>query len=1034
MRTSLRRTLLAPALAVAVLSASALTQAAALQTVAFGSCPAGYHSVRVSESESGAASELLRIARRDAAASRPDRCIADKHPESPAEAALARRQMIEALYGPGLSPPPGAMRRAVEQSQALARARSSVAGASGSWRPYGSGPLITNDPQYQSVNGEGLVNLSGRVDSLDYDPVSKRLFASVGTGGVWMSENLGTSWRSIGDTLPTQTTGALAWSPAGALVVVTGEPLQAGFSHVGFGVFRTTDLGKTWQQSVGVPDGILGFQVAVDPTNPSVVYVATSKGLFRSTDAGVTFTNTRLPTGSCAGKTDDQKCLLANMVTDVVVQSPDSFGHKGAKVLAVVGYRAGARAFPQDGDVIESEGNGLYRSPTGAPGTFTKLNPSGFAPPNRLGRTELGLAVGPEQNHDVVYAIVEDAEVFNGGYPIIDTPEDAWAGVTNTFLNGIYVSKDFGATWTLMADAVTISENPTTGSALVGTGQALLFAPGIQAWYNEWIKPDPTRQTADGIPKRVTFGLEEVWQNDHTTEPADTRTTFHVIGRYYAGDTCLFLDLGEPYCPTGQPIQAETTTHPDQHDALYIPDGNGGVTLIVGNDGGTFKQHVAKDVELDNTKWGTGANDGYNTLLPYNIAVANDGTVWFGLQDNGSGKIDPATRKQYMTFGGDGFYVAVDPDNANYAWSEVTFASMRVTTDGGKTWTTAGPQDPINPTTSTNFSNPFVMDPLDPNHLMTAGRQVQETTSGPSTCISVDTQVQSQQLHCTWLKVFDLGTRAAPGVAPNAAYDFSPVLPPGSSPPQSMSALDLRGDAAYVGFCQPCGLLNASSEFTSGIATNVGGTAPAKRMTSDGWHVAAAKGLPERMITAIAIDPNDPKNVTVTLGGYEAREWRPPGSFGDKNKKVGTGHVFRSTDAGETFIDVSGDLPDTPAVTVVRRGQQLLVGTNLGAFISSDLSGSKWSALGTGLPAVLVTSLKLAPDDPNVLYAATFGRGVYAYHFPKTAVLGEKKTRPATKPAKLPSTGLGTDVTAWALVAVAGALAVRLRRRRDPVL
>jgi MYXO-CTERM domain-containing protein len=98
------------------------------------------------------------------------------------------------------------------------------------------------------------------------------------------------------------------------------------------------------------------------------------------------------------------------------------------------------------------------------------------------------------------------------------------------------------------------------------------------------------------------------------------------------------------------------------------------------------------------------------------------------------------------------------------------------------------------------------------------------------------------------------------------------------------------------------------------------------------------------------------------------------------------------------------------------------------------LSGSKWSALGTGLPAVLVTSLKLAPDDPNVLYAATFGRGVYAYHFPKTAVLGEKKTRPATKPAKLPSTGLGTDVTAWALVAVAGALAVRLRRRRDPVL
>ena len=43
----------------------------------------------------------------------------------------------------------------------------------------------------------------------------------------------------------------------------------------------------------------------------------------------------------------------------------------------------------------------------------------------------------------------------------------------------------------------------------------------------------------------------------------------------------------------------------------------------------------------------------------------------------------------------------------------------------------------------------------------------------------------------------------------------------------------------------------------------------------------------------------------MTLGGYENRQWVPPGSFGDKNKNIGHGHVFRSSDAGETFVDMA---------------------------------------------------------------------------------------------------------------------------------
>ena len=55
-----------------------------------------------------------------------------------------------------------------------------------------------------------------------------------------------------------------------------------------------------------------------------------------------------------------------------------------------------------------------------------------------------------------------------------------------------YVSPDFGRSWTRMADTVEVAENPLTGSALSLLGAATHYEPGIQAYYNLWVKPDPT--------------------------------------------------------------------------------------------------------------------------------------------------------------------------------------------------------------------------------------------------------------------------------------------------------------------------------------------------------------------------------------------------------------------------------------------------------------------------------------------------------------------------------------------------------------
>ena len=169
---------------------------------------------------------------------------------------------------------------------------------------------------------------------------------------------------------------------------------------------------------------------------------------------------------------------------------------------------------------------------------------------------------------------------------------------------------------------------------------------------------------------------------------------------------------------------------------------------------------------------------------------------------------------------------------------------------------------------------------------------------------------------------------------------------------------------------------------TSGIATNVGGTNPPKRMTSDGWHFAKAQGLPNRYITDVAIDPTDPKTVYVTLGGYTNRQWVPPGSYLDPNKNVGVGHVYKSTDAGAHFTNVSGNLPDAPAFTIEIHGNQLVVGTQVGVFLSGDANGTTWAALAKNLPNAPINQLSTDPGDSNVIVAAVYGRGVYTYRFP----------------------------------------------------
>jgi hypothetical protein len=1016
---------------VAVGFTGAPAAAPARATNPVSSCPAGMHAgvrtpgqLAVERPRADAVTEQLRAAI-DQTGALP-RCLADHTPESYAEVAAQQQQRLSQRVAPYSGVLPGQKRAAVDQRAALSRNAAVVPNASAVAVPLGTTPLQANVTGYDQVNGEGLAELSGRVDSLAFDPVHNRLFATIGTGGVWMSTDRAKTWRSVGDRLPSQVNGAVGWTTAGGgtLVLASGEPTAGGNNYGGLGAFWSNDLGASWHQSTGVPDNTMGFKVAVDQAHPSTVYVATSLGLFRSTDAGRTFANTKLPTGACAGRTDYGKCEFANWVTDVVVKAPGGATHEaGGQVLAAVGYRAGNRTFVGDDATEHSPANGLYRSNTGAPGTFTMLNtiygdgtsPVGFARQERIGRTEMGAAIGDRQNHNFVYALVQDAVLFNGGVQGIDAPDQNQlpGAANNTVFNGVYVSGDFGSTWTRMADDTEL-QSPLTESALIGTSQAMLYAPGVQSWYNEWIAPDPTRTTESGIPTRLVFGLEEVWESRDSTAPQDGTTqgaepvSFKVIGPYFADTTCLFLSLGLPSCPTSNTRLGVTTTHPDQQSGIWIPDGSGGVSLVVGNDGGTYTQSVATGVELSKEKWGKGAVRGFHTLLPYDAEPAKDGTVWFGLQDNGSGKITPAGQ-QIMGLGGDGFFTAVDPDDSNRAYAETTFAAMQTTGDGGKNWTDISPG-----ISGTQFANPFVMDPTEPRHLLTAGRPVVETTNRGT----------------GWTQVFDLGSVDHPG----QPYDENTAGTPlgDNSWPNSVTAVDLQGDAAYVGFCGVCDILNkdpATQKFHSGLATNVGGSKPAKRLTSDGWHIAKAAGLPNRYVTSVVIDPKDPRTVYVTLGGYANREWVPPGSYLDKNTAIGKGHVFVSHNAGASFTDLSGGLPDDDVSWLEIAGGQLVAGTELGVYISSDLTGRTWAPI-RSIPAVPISTIRTSPANPSRLIVATFGRGVYELRLgTRVAAPGGPAAAPPppTRPGSLAATGGGLGLGLLATFLLGLGLLVRRR-------
>jgi photosystem II stability/assembly factor-like uncharacterized protein len=118
-------------------------------------------------------------------------------------------------------------------------------------------------------------------------------------GGVWKSDDYGRTWNPIFDDQPTQSIGAIAVAPSNpdVIYVASGEGLQRPDLSVGDGIYKSTDAGNTWTH-LGLREGQQIPALAVDPRNPDRLFAAVlghphganpERGIFRSNDGGATW-------------------------------------------------------------------------------------------------------------------------------------------------------------------------------------------------------------------------------------------------------------------------------------------------------------------------------------------------------------------------------------------------------------------------------------------------------------------------------------------------------------------------------------------------------------------------------------------------------------------------------------------------------------------------------------------------------------------------------------------------------------------------
>ena len=305
-------------------------------------------------------------------------------------------------------------------------------------------------------------------------------------GGVWKTDDAGRTWQPIFDAQSTQSIGAIAVAPSdpNILYVASGEGLLRPDLSIGNGIYRSRDGGRSWSH-LGLTAGQQIAELAVDPHNAARLFAAVlgrpygpspERGIYRSIDAGVTW----------------QKVLYKDADTGGSAVAIDP-AHPDIVYAGLWQARLGPW---EDKNEFNGAGGGLFKSSDG--GNTWKQLTTGL-PPN-LAQVNIAIAPSAPQRLYVTVATSEPSEYSSA------------AGL------GVFRSDDSGESWTRITtdprpalrigggDLAVLRVDPTNPdvvySASIVTMKSsdggrswvsLRGAPGGDDYQNLWISPNDPR-------------------------------------------------------------------------------------------------------------------------------------------------------------------------------------------------------------------------------------------------------------------------------------------------------------------------------------------------------------------------------------------------------------------------------------------------------------------------------------------------------------------------------------------------------------
>lgn len=235
----------------------------------------------------------------------------------------------------------------------------------------------------------GPTVMSGRVVDVAVNPKNTiEFYVGYASGGVWYTNNNGTSFTPVLDTSDTQNVGDIAvdWKN-GTIWIGTGENNSSRSSYAGIGILKSTDKGKTWQ-NMGLTDSHHIGRIIINPNDTDEVVVGVTghlysdneeRGIYKTTDGGETW----------------QKTLYVGDDTGII---DIAYAPKNFAVMYAAAWQKDRKAWDFQGS---GNASGIYKS-TDAGDTWKKTSTKESGFPTGYGVGRIGLAVF---NENTLYAV-----------------------------------------------------------------------------------------------------------------------------------------------------------------------------------------------------------------------------------------------------------------------------------------------------------------------------------------------------------------------------------------------------------------------------------------------------------------------------------------------------------------------------------------------------------------------------------------------------------------------------------------------------